>query len=182
MKPFRTALLFPVIAGVAWGQAPLSGNVNLAAVFQAKQNAYANSAALFASHSYPAAVAALEAGNISAANTAEWHLESGCQLIQMALEFREQGDLATSGQIAQMALPEFVSAESGFSSSTSAGERANELINLAFAYENLLGNRAQALACYQRAAAVAPTNPQALAGMSRLTRALAVEARLRNHP
>lgn len=173
--------MLPFLISIGLGQSSSATTSNLGPAFQAKLSTYAESTSLFAGHNYSAATVLLESGNVSPANTAEWHLESASQLTQMALDFRQQGDLATSGQIAQMALPEFAMAENNFSASTSAGEKATEQIELAFAYENLLGDRAQALACYQRAATIFPGNPQAQAGLARLTKALAVEARLRNH-
>jgi tetratricopeptide (TPR) repeat protein len=170
MKALKIICLFAVLAGLCRAQPALTSSAlsNMAAAMQAKESAFENSIALFASHDYTAAEAALETANLHAAATPEWHAESGYSLVRLALLFHHQGDTATSSAIIQLALNHLNTADQGFTSANSAAEIATEKEATGYVYENLLGQPNVAVQWYQAAVRLSPNTGLAARYLARI--------------
>ena len=144
---------------------------------QAKQQAYINSKALFASNNLASAQAVLETGNIQPAGTPGWNLESGCSLLRVAFYFKSHGNTALAATVARLALGQFSQAERKFTAATSAAEIANEKEISGYIYEHLLGDRTTAGLFYTQAVNLSPNTGQAAAFLDRLNRFQVEEAK-----
>lgn len=170
MKRFLVLFSLLGTAGVLGAQSISTGSSSVAnqghgtavsSPFQNKQKAYLNSQAQFAAHNYAAAEALLQAANVAAAGSPQWHLESGFDLMRMAFNFKSNGDAPTAQAIARLALAHLKSADRSYNAATNAGELANVKELTGYIYQNLLGDQATAKTCYRDAVALSPTTGNA---------------------
>jgi len=147
------------VAGSGAGSAVAGAQVPTA--IQNKQNAFTNSQAQFAAHNYSAAEGTLEAANVAAAGTPQWHFESGFALMGMAFDFKSRADASTAQAIAQLALAHFNTAEKTYGPNASPAELANERELTGYLYQYLLGDTATAKTCYQAAVNLSPNTGNA---------------------
>jgi tetratricopeptide (TPR) repeat protein len=152
-------------------------NAQSAALLQAQNDAFNSSRAAFAAHNYDAAEAALLANNVSPKNTPHWEREAGSVLTRMAFSFHMDGDSDATGAIAKRALAHFKKAEAGFGSDIDPAEIADECEQAGYLCENLLGDRAAAKLCYQKAVKLSPKTGHAAELLDMLLRTEAEEAK-----
>ena len=168
---------WPVLLGQTASVGGLtSGGVQVPAALLNKQQAFINSQAQFTAHNFAAAESVLEAANLATTGTPRWHFESGFSLSQMAFRFKSQGDAATSGAIARLALAHFALAEQTYSATTTPGEIANEKEQAGYVYQFLLGDRATAKTLYQAAVSLSPKTGGAPALLAAIIASEAAEA------
>jgi hypothetical protein len=139
---------------------PTTGNVvagvQVPPAIQNQQKAFNNSQVQFAARNYVAAENALDAANLAAPSTPQWHFESGFLLVRMALNFQSQADAVSSAAIAKLALVHLKLADQTYGASTSPGEIATEKELTGYVYQFLLGDRATAKTYYPAAVTLSP--------------------------
>jgi hypothetical protein len=177
MKVSKLASLLLGGLGLCVASAAQSQGATAASPFAAKHAAFQNSAVLFTNHNFVAGEAALEAGNLQRPGTVGWNVESGTALLKMAIYFRSQRDPVATNALLRLALNQFGMAENHYTSASKPSDIAVEKQIVGYIYENMLGNRVEALGFYKQAAALDPKNVEATNAMVRLSRSLAEEAK-----
>jgi tetratricopeptide (TPR) repeat protein len=146
-----------------------------------KEQAFADSDAHFRAHNYKEAEAILFAANQAASGTPQWHHESGAALMRVAFGFHAQADANTATDVARHALAHLQQADQAYDSNADPAEVANENELMGFLFENLLGDRAAAKRCYQKAVKLSPQTGHAAELLDTILRTEAEELSKKNY-
>jgi hypothetical protein len=152
------------------------GGLQVPTAIQSKQLAFNNSQAQFASHNFAAAEDMLEAANVAAKGSPQWHFESGFSLARVAFVFQSHADAVTAEAVARLALTRLKVADQTYAASTSPGEIANEKELTGYIYQFLLGDRSTAKTYYQAAVKLSPKTGNAPALLAAITASETAEA------
>ena len=143
------------------------------------QSVLSNATALAKSQNITAAENALTVFNLSAPNTANWHLETTQKLMQMAGDLaRQAGNAATVNAVALQSLTHLQQASA---MAKDAPTQAQSKAAAALIYLRFLGDPTSAITYYQAAAKLAPKDPAIQQALTRLQSADA-KMRARIHP